>query len=299
MSYRLIRLGGWLINLIPLALARLLSRPIGFFLFVILARQRKLCLDNLRKAYGSEKSEREIRRIAIGSFAYLVEFMVEWFRLPMFAAEPGRYFGEENAAAVHEALKRGKGAIVIASHCGNQEVMALLAGYFLPVPGASSVYALARPVKNRALYEFTLRSRGLTGLRSIDKNGGVRPVLELLKKNNIVCMLIDQRVGEGSVEVNFFGRSALTSSLPAVAALRYDTPVFYLFLKRTPEGRYVMTMESAPIVRTGDLSHDLLANTQQFNDRVEAVIREKPSRWLWMHDRWRARHGFKISRHKS
>ena len=293
MMYGIIRLFGWLLNLIPFETARSLSRPVGFFLFVILPRQRKVCLDNLRHAYGSEKSEKEIRRIAIGSFAYLFEFAVEWFRLPMLAADPDRYFGEENAAEVHKALKRGKGVLVIASHNGNQEVMALLAGYFLPLSGVSSIYALARPVKNRALYEFTMRGRRLTGLQSIDKNGGVRPVLKLLKKNNIVCMLIDQRVGEGSVEVNFFGRSALTSSLPAIAALRYDTPVFYLFLKRTPAGRYVITMESAPITRTGNLEHDLLTNTQRFNDRVETSIRENPSHWFWMHNRWRMRHGSK------
>lgn len=293
MTYRIIRLLGVLVNLIPFEIARSLSRPIGFFLFVILARQRKICLDNLRNAFGSEKSEREIRAIAIGSFAYLVEFAVEWFRLPMLAADPDRYFGVENAAAVHEALKLGNGALVIASHNGNQEIMALLAGYFLPVPGVASIYALARPLKNRALYEFTVHRRGLTGLQSINKNGGVRPVLRLLKKNNIVCMLIDQRVGEGSVEVKFFGKSALTSSLPAVAALRCDTPVFYLFLKRMSSGRYVVTMEAAPIVRTGNLNHDLLVNTQHFNDRFESAIRENPSHWFWMHDRWRVRHGLR------
>ena len=95
MSYRAIRFFGWLVNLIPFSIALSLSRPIGFFLFVILARQRSVCLDNLRKVYGSEKSEREIRLIAIGSFAYLVEFAVEWLRLPMLAADPDRFFGEE------------------------------------------------------------------------------------------------------------------------------------------------------------------------------------------------------------
>jgi KDO2-lipid IV(A) lauroyltransferase len=104
--------------------------------------------------------------------------------------------------------------------------------------------------------------------------------------------LVDQRVSEGSVEAEFFGQEALTTALPAIAALRLGTPVFFVFVRRTPELRYIMEVEGPlPIEMTGYPKRDVQINTQRFNDRLEAEIRKDPSRWLWMHDRWRLEGG--------
>ena len=278
-------------NLLPFSFALRLTRPIGIFLFWILKRSRRTALENLRKVYGGEKSEPEIKKIAQASFIYLAGFAIEWFRMSEIAKNPERYLAIRNVERIHSALKQKKGAMLLVSHGGNWEIMALIAGLLIARPVGASIYALARPLRNHYLYNYVIRLRGLTGLESIRKTGAVRETFARLKENGIVSLLVDQRVSEGSVVATFFGREALTTSLPALAARRLGTPVFFIFLNRTPDLRFVMDVEGPfPTEATRDPQRDIQVNTQRFNDRLEAEIRKDPRRWLWMHNRWRLAH---------
>lgn len=290
LEYALIRFLGIFLNLLPFPFVLRLARPVSALLFRFFKRSQRIAiaLDNLRRAYGSEKSESEIQKIALESFIGLLEFGMEWLRMPQIAGDPGRYLGIRHVDRIHAALHRKKGALLLVSHNGNWEIMALIAGLWIAKPVQVPIYALARPLKNPYLYRYILRLRGLTGLRSIDRAGGVRETFARLRENSIVSLLVDQRVSEGSVEAEFFGQEALTTALPAIAALRLGTPVFFVFVRRTPELRYVMEVEGPlPIEMTGNPKRDVQTNTQRFNDRLEAEIRKDPSRWLWMHNRWR------------
>jgi KDO2-lipid IV(A) lauroyltransferase len=71
-------------------------------------------------------------------------------------------------------------------------------------------------------------------------------------------------------------------------ALKYDYPVLPAFFYRDESG--VSKIKYGPIfplIRTGDLQADLLANTQQYVAKIEEEIRKRPGDWLWAHRRWR------------
>lgn len=293
-EYLLIRGVAFSINALPFPLALRLARPLGFLLFRFLTRLRKRALDNLKQAFQGQKTDFPIQKIAQESFVYLAEFAIEWFRMSRIARNPDCYLAIRNVERIHTALKEGKGALLLVSHGGNWEIAALIAGELIAKPVGASIYALARPLKNPYLYHYVLHLRGLTGLRSIDKIGAVKETFRRLKENGIVSLLIDQRVSEGAVETEFFGQSALTTSLPALCAIRLGTPIFFLFVNRTPGLRFVMEVEGpAPIETTGKVEQDIRINTQHFNNRIETEIRKDPARWLWMHNRWRERDGAK------
>ena len=291
-EYLLIRFFGALLSLFPLSFLLSLSRPLGPFLFHILPRSRKTALENLRQVYGSQKSEAEICQMAKETFVYLSEFGMEWLCMAKIARRPAHYLGIEGVRQIHAALQKKRGAMLLVSHNANWEIMALIAGRLIAEPVGAAIYALARPLKNPYLYYYVLRLRGLTGLKSISKIGAVRQTFKRLKQNGIVCLLIDQRVNEGAVEARFFGRKALTTSLPAIAAIRLGTPLFHVFMRRHPGPKYVMEIEGPILIAmTGNRDQDIRINTQKFNDRIEEEIRKNPARWLWMHNRWRIRHG--------
>ena len=293
-EYLLIRIVGACFNLLPFSLVLRLARPLGLLLFQCLGPYRRIALENLRGAFGREKSEAEIIQIAKESFVYLAEFGAGWLRLPHFARHPNRYLKINGVERIGAALEKKKGAFLFLSHGGNWEAASLIGGWLIAKPLGTAIHALARPLRNPYLYHYVLHLRGLLGLRSISKIGAVREMFKCLNKNEIVCSLVDQRVGEGSVEVKFFGRPALTTSLPSIAALRLGTPLFFTSAHLTPDLRYVLEVEGPlPIDDTGDLERDVQTNTQKINDRIEAEIRKNPGHWLWMHNRWRIRHGVK------
>ncbi len=293
-QYILTRLVSTILNLFPFSLALGLTRPVGFLMFSLSKRPKRMALENLHEAYKSEKSESEIEKIARGSFQHLAEFGIEWLRMPKIIQNPDRYLTINHIEKVRVAMKQKKGAFMLVSHNGNWEIMALNAGLLIAKPLGTSIYALARPLQNPYLYDYAVKLRGGMGLKTIDKSGGVREAFNRLKENEIVCALVDQRISEGSIETNFFGRSALTTSLPAIVALRFETPVFFLFLHRTKDQQFVLNVEGpVPIQRTGNVHQDIRVNTQKFLDRIEAEIRKDPARWLWMHNRWRPEHGQK------
>ena len=296
-QYWFTRVISWMICLIPFRWALATAQPIGALLFLILKRPREMAIRNLKSAF-QEKSEAEIKSIAQAAFRHLVEFGVEWLMMPEMIKHTERYLIEEviGGEKIPGALAQKKGAIVLVTHTSNWEVMALMMGALLTQESVgATVYALARPLKNPYLYQYAVKVRAGRGLKTINKFGGVRETFDRLRKDNaVMCMLIDQRISEGGIEANFFGRPALTTSLPVIAALRLGTPIFFSFMRQTDDLRYEMKIEGpVPIVRTGDFKKDIVTNTQNFAARVEVEIRKNPSHWLWMHNRWRVAHGAK------
>jgi len=45
-----------------------------------------------------------------------------------------------------------------------------------------------------------------------------------------------------------------------------------------------------PVRRSGDVKADLVENTARFTAAIEAMIREQPEQWFWVHRRWKTRH---------
>jgi KDO2-lipid IV(A) lauroyltransferase len=100
-------------------------------------------------------------------------------------------------------------------------------------------------------------------------------------------MLVDQRIGSG-ISVPFFGRPALTNTLPARLAREYDCPVHGARAVRLPGGR--LHLELTPEIVLPRDHHGLVdveAATRRINEIVEGWVREHPDQWFWLHDRWR------------
>lgn len=62
-------------------------------------------------------------------------------------------------------------------------------------------------------------------------------------------------------------------------------------ITRRPErGRYRICIGAEiPVRRSGDLKADLAENTARFSAAIEAMIREQPEQWFWVHRRWKTR----------
>jgi KDO2-lipid IV(A) lauroyltransferase len=145
---------------------------------------------------------------------------------------------------------------------------------------------MVRPLDNRRVDQIVENLRTLSGNRLIFKKDAARSVLKALKNNEPVGILIDQNTTptEG-VFINFFGKPACAGVAFVKLAHHSQAPVIPGFaLWDDATHRHVLHfLPEVP------LSGDTAADTQKVHAVFEAVIRQHPEQWMWIHRRWKTR----------
>ncbi len=283
MEYGLFRALAFVLSFIPLSGCYKMADFFGAFAFRVLGIRRGIMLQNLRSAFGSGKSESELYAIAEASMRNLLKLALEFIRTPQVSKNPERYIEPPDMSPLLDAVAKHGNFIAVVSHFGNWEWLAI------PLkPFGLFTHAIGRPLKNPYLYRYIKKTREAANLKNIDKAGAVGESIRVLKQKGILAVLIDQHESRGAVWVDFFGRKASTSTLPAMLALKYGCPVLPAFFYRNENGcSRIQYGPAFPLIRSGHLQEDLLANTQQYVSKIEEEIRKRPGDWLWAHRRWR------------
>jgi KDO2-lipid IV(A) lauroyltransferase len=274
-----------LLRVIPRQAVDLIARGGSSLLFHLAWRRREIALDNLRGAFGPKVEAGALCQIARESYRHWLRSLVE---LGWLLGRDGDRLLEgvegEGEDVLREAQARGRGVIVITGHFGNFELMPL---WWSRRHG--SLTLVVRPLDNPWLEARLGRVRRRFGNRVLGRRHGLAEALRSLRRGETVGVLIDQNMAHRQgLFVEFFGKWACTTRLPALLALRTGAPVVPAFILRLGEGRHRVTIgEEIPLVRTGVLSQDLLLNTARFTQALEGMVRRHPEQWLWVHRRWK------------
>ena len=130
----------------------------------------------------------------------------------------------ENDENLSKILIEKKPVIFVSGHFANFELMAMeITKKNIPL---ATIY---RPLNNFFLNPFMEFQRKKYICKNQIKKGinGVRESIDYIKKNFSIALMIDQRVSEGE-KINFFNKTALTTTLPAQLSIKYNL-VIYLF----------------------------------------------------------------------
>ena len=223
-------------------------------------------------------------RTAHGVFAHFGRLLIEVLRFHR--ATPDEIRSRvvfEGAEQIHQAHRRGKGALLITGHFGFWELNAVAHGAFL-----YPIALVARPLDNPLLHDLLEEFRTVTGNTVIYRKGGLRRILKALSSNQGVAVLIDQHIQPAdAVVVEFFGRPAATTVAVAALAARTGAPVIPVFSLPLPDGRFRLIYERPVGPPASDDPEELRAFTQRCTDVLEMYVRRYPELWLWMHRRWR------------
>ena len=273
------------VRLLPRGVCLALGRMLGRTVYSADKKHRGIALKNLEIAFGEEKSATEKRRIARSSFEHFGQALFEILKfssLPMEKKEALlRINGEHH---VRNALRKGKGALVLTAHYGNWELG------IVPLSKLGGCHVIARALDMKRLENELLSIREGFGAKVIYKKQATRHTLRALKENRIVAILIDQNVlHDEAVFVDFFGKLAGTTPALATFHLRTGAPIIPAFALPTPlKGYHIQFYKGLEFSASGDLRSDIQHITQECTKIIEDQIREKPEFWLWFHDRWRA-----------
>lgn len=256
----------------------------GRLAYYVDKRHLNVAIDNLTFALG----EKYVKRIAKKVFENLGINLMEFFYLTRLKrGDLEGYVCHEGLENLEKAYEKGKGVILLSAHFGNWELLSAaiaLWGYPLNV--------VVRKLDNPILDTFVEGVRTRFGTRVIDKRASMRRLVELLKAEEMVGVLLDQNtIRREGVFVDYFGRPACTNKGLASLALKSGATVIPVFIVREGRGsrHKIIFGEEIPLTRTGDRKKDVIANTAKFTKCIEGFVREYPDHWFWVHRRWKTR----------
>ena len=194
LEYATFRILAFLLRLIPLRKSYKIADALGMFVVRVLGIRRETMLKNLRLAFGNEKREAELLKVAEQSMGNLGKLVFEFIRTPEASANPERYIEPPDVTPLTKAVAQKGGFIAIVSHFGNWEWLAIPIDKF-----GLHVHAVGRPLKNPYLYRYVRKIREAANLTNIEKSGAVRSSIDVLKQRGILAVLIDQHESRGSV----------------------------------------------------------------------------------------------------
>ena len=272
---------------VPLAIFPLkFGEFLGILLFYLWRSRRKIAIENLRKSISShalsisETPEKVIRNNFRNLGRSLIEIVKIYYGIGSGIIDSVEFEGAEN---VYKAKSEGRGILFITGHCGNWELMVVAtSAKLLPSSG------VARQINNPYINKLVERVRQRYGNSVIYKKGALKAVMKVLKNNESVGILMDQAVlsDEGYV-IDFLGRGAWTTKMPALIARKTGAAVLPVFIHRTQKGHKIKIYPAVELANVEDKEAAVLEDTKKFSGFIEKYIKEHPSEWLWIHRRWK------------
>jgi KDO2-lipid IV(A) lauroyltransferase len=270
------------LSLLPVKAGELL----GLLVYYVWKNRRAIAIDNLRKCVdlGVLSLAQSPEEVIKENFRNLGRSFIEIVKI---YCGPGRSILEKtvikNMEHFEKARAKGKGVFLITGHCGNWELLAILASYRV-----APLSVVVRPLNNPYLNTFLVKARSRFGNRLIDKKGALRAILGTLKNGGFVGILMDQAVlpEEGYV-IEFLGRGAWTTKMPALLARKTGAPAVPAFIRRTESGHEITVHPEIVLSSNSNQEEAVKEDTKRFSSFIEDYIKENPSQWLWMHRRWK------------
>ena len=279
-----------------------LFRNIEFIIFIILNKTLKLLSFNTTSNLGSflistfgqltkysniiaknlENLETEkslISKISKQNLSQTGRVFFEFFNLDKFnwncmTLENEKYL---------QKIKEHKGSrIFISAHIGNWEITR---NYLLKL--GFKLHSVYRHANNQKIDQYIQKNRNRSNAYFYKKGSeSAKNMVKALKNNEDLALLVDQRDSSG-IKINFFGKQAYATNGFAHLALKYQTMICPVYSIRQKDGSFKFIYEK-PLYYDEYKELSVKGLVEKIHtDYFEKWIRENPTQWLWVHQRWR------------
>ncbi len=279
---------------VPSQVVKGISNLLGDALFYLAGRRRTIAVDNLRQAFGKNMTAPEINELARQSCRSFFLTFLEIIKIRYLFTRPDIADRlREQTGNVDELFKKAKkihdessGCIFVTPHIGNWELLPHVSAY-AGIPLA----IVARPLDNEYLEKLIFDNRVAGGQVLIPKKNALFTLQKTLQKGTSIGMLPDQSTMKG-LSIDFFGRPATTTPVPAILAINYERPIVVVACCRTKDNKYdgFVSDPIYPGEYTSEKS-EIIRITKEVTREMEIIIREYPEQYLWMHNRWKTYKG--------
>ena len=270
-----------LIKILGLNISRRLFAKI-FQMIGPLIKSEKTINENLEKFLSSynEEQKKNIKKTMWSNYG---KTFVEYLFLNKFRKDKSHiiFKGKEILKGI---INKNKPVIFVSGHFANFELMSM--ELTRETINLATIY---RPLNNLFLNPFMEYVRRTYVCRNQIKKGiaGVKESINYLKKNCSIALMIDQRVSEGK-RLPFFDQMALTTTLPAQLAIKFNLEIVPIYIKRNLDDSFEMEiLKPIALDRNEDLITQKINTTIKLNKILEEMISRDPGQWIWTHNRWK------------
>ena len=261
------------------------SRKIFSFIFNkigSLVKSEKIINANLEKFLGSQNIDLK-KNIKLQMWGNYGKTFVEYLFLHKFR-NMNSHIQIKGEEIIDKIKKNNKPVIFVSGHFANFELMSMEL-----TKRDVKLATIYRPLNNFFLNPFMEYLRKKYICRNQIKKGlvGVKDSIQYIKNNFSVALMIDQRVSEGK-NLPFFEHMALTTTMPAQMALKFDLDIVPIYISRNLTNNFEMEIyEPIKILKNEDVEANKLNISIQLNKILEKMISRDPGQWIWTHNRWK------------
>ena len=257
-----------------------LSKKIFAFLFKRLGplfRSKSIIKKNLTNFNSNLTNEQRENIISSMWENYGITF-IEYIFLSLFKEKNDLV--EVTRSDILNKISSNKPVIFVSGHFSNFELMSMEI-----TKRKVKLATIYRPLNNfflNPLMEY-IRKKYVCKNQIKKGIGGVKESIQYIKAGYSIALMIDQRVSEGE-RLNFFNQPALTTTLPAQLALKFELPIIPVFIERRENGTYKIEFYDEI---TSKKFKNKIELTQKLNLILEEMIKKNPNEWIWTHNRWK------------
>ena len=267
----------------------LISKLIGltlsrvFFSFIFknigpIIKSNKIINKNLLK-FSKDLSDEEKKEIKTSMWSNYGMTFVEYIFLNKFRKED-LHIDIEGKKILDQIFVNKKPVIFISGHFANFELMSMEI-----TKKDIKLATIYRPLNNIFLNPFMEYLRKKYICKNQIKKGrlGVKDAIKFINSQHSIALMLDQRVSEGE-KIKFFNENALTTTLPAQLALKYNLDIVPIFIEREKTNFFKMKIYEP--IKPSNFKNKLEIS-KKLNQVIEKMIIKNPHQWIWTHDRWK------------
>jgi len=247
-----------------------------------LIKSNQIINENLQRFMGSY-NENKKQKIKVEMWSNYGKTFVEYLFLKKFRQTDShiKIIGDE---ILEKIIQNKRPVIFVSGHFANFELMSMeLTKRNIKL---ASIY---RPLNNFFLNPFMENVRRKYICKNQIKKGlaGVKSAINYIKNDYSIALMIDQRVSEGK-NLPFFDHKALTTTLPAQLASKYQLDIVPIYIFRSESDNFEMEI-CEPIKNLNEKDNEIkkLDLTLKLNKIIEQMVLKNPGQWIWTHNRWK------------
>lgn len=278
--YYLLEFGRITAGRLPAFVSYPIASAVGDAIYYLWPRGRRNMIKSVAAVLDQDIRSPQVKKNARDGMSNFCKSIVDMLRY----AYPKNEVWERDIALVgteniDHALAEGKGIIIAGLHMGNLDlgIRALShAGY--------PIHAIVQNLEAGQIDRFVQKPRVRSGLKLIGATDGILQMLDILKRNEIVALMIDSPHDEKGIPVKLGQKTIMVPSGMAAMALRTGAKIVPCGLVRYTNTKFLGIIgRPVKFCPAGGLAEDARELTQCTVRALEEMARIFADQWYIFH----------------